>query len=40
MTAPNDRELVELDDRWLLPYRGLTVTRICVDHALTLYRGP
>jgi uncharacterized protein DUF6188 len=40
VTAPDDRELVELDDRWLLPYRGLTVTRICVDHALTLSFGP
>jgi hypothetical protein len=28
-----------LDDRWLLPYRGLTVTRICVDYALTLSLG-
>lgn len=39
VTASNDRELVELDDRWLLPYRGLTVTRICVDYALTLSLG-
>jgi hypothetical protein len=39
VTASSDRELIELDDRWLLPYRGLTVTRICVDYALTLCLG-
>jgi hypothetical protein len=29
-------ELVELEDRWLLPYRGMQVTQIRVSHQLTL----
>ncbi|MFC0553627.1 hypothetical protein ACFFHJ_22280 [Planotetraspora thailandica] len=30
------RELVELDDRWLLPYRGMQVIQIRVSYQLTL----
>ena len=30
------RPLIEYDDRWLLPFRGLTVISIQVDSALTL----
>ncbi|GII59825.1 hypothetical protein Pth03_82140 [Planotetraspora thailandica] len=29
-------ELVELDDRWLLPYRGMQVIQIRVSYQLTL----
>ncbi|MEV0144769.1 MULTISPECIES: DUF6188 family protein [unclassified Nonomuraea] len=29
-------ELVELEDRWLLPYRGMRVTQVQVSHQLTL----
>jgi hypothetical protein len=29
-------ELVELEDRWLLPYRGMQVTQIRVSYQLTL----
>ncbi|GAA1745123.1 DUF6188 family protein [Nonomuraea bangladeshensis] len=30
------RDLVELEDRWLLPYRGMQVIQICVSYQLTL----
>src|SRR5204862_1657885 len=30
------RELAELDDRWLLPYRGMQVIQIRVSYQLTL----
>jgi hypothetical protein len=36
MSTQQDRGLVELPDRWLLPYRGMKVTRVLVDYALTL----
>jgi hypothetical protein len=35
VSAQQDRGLMELADRWLLPYRGMKITRISVDHALT-----
>ncbi|MCP3799112.1 DUF6188 family protein [Allokutzneria sp. A3M-2-11 16] len=28
-------KLIRLDDRWVLPYRGMEVTQIRVDHTLT-----
>ena len=31
--------LTELDDRWLLPFRGLTVTQVVVDFEFTLVLG-
>jgi hypothetical protein len=35
MSARQDRELAELPDRWLLPYRGMKISQITVDCALT-----
>ncbi|MFB9905095.1 DUF6188 family protein [Allokutzneria oryzae] len=29
-------DLIQLDDRWVLPYRGMEVTQVRVDNALTL----
>lgn len=36
MIGGTGRPLTELDDRWLLPFRGLTVTQVLVDSALGL----
>ena len=35
MSARQDRDLAELHDRWLLPYRGMKISQITVDYALT-----
>jgi hypothetical protein len=35
MSVQQDGGLAELSDRWLLPYRGLNVSQITVDYALT-----
>jgi Family of unknown function (DUF6188) len=35
MTVRQDRCLAELPDRWLLPYRGMTISQITVDYQLT-----
>jgi hypothetical protein len=35
MSARQDGDLSEFSDRWLLPYRGLKVSQITVDYALT-----
>jgi Family of unknown function (DUF6188) len=35
MSAQKDGGLTELPDRWVLPYRGLKISQITVDYALT-----
>src|SRR5215472_3950406 len=35
MSAQQDGGLTEIPDRWVLPYRGLKISQVRVDYALT-----
>jgi hypothetical protein len=37
MSAQEHGGLAELSDRWLLPYRGLNISQLAVDYALTFW---
>ncbi len=39
MNVAVPKGLTELDDRWLLPFRGLTVARVVVDFEFGLFLG-